>query len=216
MNARSSRALLALAATGTVLAITAGPASAHVTATAPGAAQGGYAILTFSVPTERADDSTVKLKVALPGFKYAMPEAIAGWTTAVQTNEKKEITAVTWSAAPGTGIAPGQFQRFALSIGPLPKQDHLSFAAEQSYGKGEIVNWDQPERADGSEAEHPAPEIQLGAAKSGDDHHAADAAATAESHDSDTIARWLGGIGLALGIAGLAAGAVAILRGRRS
>ncbi|MDQ6938249.1 MAG: YcnI family protein [Actinomycetota bacterium] len=41
-------------------------ASAHVTVVAPGATQGGYAVLTFRVPTESDTASTTGLKVQLP------------------------------------------------------------------------------------------------------------------------------------------------------
>ena len=57
--------LLVLAALAALLAL-AGPAAAHVTVNAPGATQGGYAVVAFRVPSESATASTTKLVVQLP------------------------------------------------------------------------------------------------------------------------------------------------------
>ncbi|MBO0854388.1 MAG: YcnI family protein [Nocardia sp.] len=198
----------------------AGVASAHVTADAPGAAQGGTAIVTFRVPTESATATTTKLTVTLPpALASARTEAMPGWSAAVQTNDQHQPTAVTWTADPGNpGIGAEQFQRFVLAVGPLPKQDTVSFPAAQTYSDGNVVNWDQPMGADGAEPEHPAPMVTLAAAGAGGEHGAM--AATAEhpaatSANSDNTARWLGGIGLVLGALGAALGLGSVLRRRR-
>ncbi|WP_407815786.1 DUF1775 domain-containing protein, partial [Staphylococcus aureus] len=70
---------------------------------------------------------------------------------------------VTWTADPGVGIAPGQFQQFVLSAGPLPEQEEVEFKAVQTYSDGNVVNWDQEELADGSEPDKPAPTLTLAA-----------------------------------------------------
>lgn len=193
-----------------------GTAAAHVTADAPGAAQGGYSVVTFRVPTESETAATTALTVTLPNVKSARTEALPGWSAKVDRNDKSEAVAVTWTADPGSpGVAPGQFQRFVVSLGPLPKQDTVSFPAKQTYSDGKIVSWDQPAGPDGAEPEHPAPALTLAAsAGDGDDHHAAGAEPTTE--DTDDTARWIGGIGLALGLLGVALGIGNVLRGRRS
>ncbi|MCX5045102.1 YcnI family protein [Aldersonia sp. NBC_00410] len=216
-----TRAALTTTASVTAVFLAGGIASAHVTVDAPGATQGGYTVLTFKVPTESDTASTTKLTVTLPEFKSARPEPIPGWQSAVEKNADQEVTAVTWTADPGApGIPVGQFQRFALSVGPLPDQDEVSFTASQTYSDGQVVDWNQPMGSDGSEPEHPTPSVTL-AEGSGDDHHAA--TATADHHDSeeasdtdtaDSTARWLGGIGLALGAIGAALGIGAYVRGR--
>ncbi|MBB5913722.1 uncharacterized protein YcnI [Nocardia transvalensis] len=214
MSPAISRALVAAGAAAGLALLATGTAAAHVTADAPGAAQGGYAVVTFKVPTESATAATTKLKVTLPELVSARTEPMPGWTSSIDKNDKNLAVAVTWTAEPGNpGVAPGQFQRFVLSTGPLPKQDTVSFPAAQTYSDGKIVDWNQPMGPDGSEPEHPAPELTLAAAGSGDDH--ASSAAASESESDDT-ARWLGGIGLALGAIGALLGLGALVRGRRS
>jgi hypothetical protein len=73
--------------------------------------------------------------------------------------------------------------------------------------------------ADGSEPEHPAPTLTLAAATGDghDGHHVGGSAAAQEkSKDTDNTARWLGGIGLALGLLGVALGFGNVIRGRRA
>ncbi|MGV9413453.1 YcnI family copper-binding membrane protein [Nocardia sp. NPDC003693] len=215
MHTSLSRALgtVTVAAAGLTL-LAAGPASAHVTVDAPGAAQGGYTVATFKVPTESDTASTTKLTVAVPNLKSVRTEPLAGWSEKIDRNDKGEAVSVTWAVEPGnTGVGPGQFQRFVISLGPLPKTETLSFAATQTYSDGKVVKWDQQENSDGSEPEHPAPAVQL-AANSGDGHDAADSPAAPKA--TDDTARRLGGIGLALGALGAALGLGSVIRGRKA
>ncbi|MFC4124009.1 YcnI family copper-binding membrane protein [Nocardia rhizosphaerae] len=207
-------ATAALAA-GLVLAAC-GSAAAHVTVDAPGAAQGGYTVATFKVPTESDTASTTALRVTIPNLKGVRTEPLAGWTTTTDRNDKGETVAVTWTAAPGNpGVGPGQFQRFVLSLGPLPDRDTVLFPAEQTYSDGKVVAWDQPS-ADGAEPEHPAPTLTLAAdgGAAGGDHHVAGGETTTSEQDS--VARWLGGIGLALGLFAAALGLGLVFRSRQS
>ncbi|WP_336084680.1 YcnI family copper-binding membrane protein [Nocardia sp. SSK8] len=202
-------------AAGLVLAAC-GSAAAHVTVDAPGAAQGGYTVATFKVPTESETAATTGLRVAVPNLKSVRTEPLAGWTAKIERNDKGEAVAVVWTADPGNkGVGPGQFQRFVLSLGPLPSQDTLNFPAQQTYSDGKVVAWDQPS-TDGAEPEHPAPSLTLGASGGahGDDHQVA-SGDTAES-GTDSVARWMGGIGLALGLFAAALGLGLVFRGRRS
>lgn len=220
MNMRSSRAVLLTGATTALLVFGGGVASAHVTVAAPGAAQGGYSVLTFRVPTESDTAGTTKLEVTLPDLKSARTEPLPGWTAQVTKNPNGEATAVTWTADPGVSVGPGQFQQFVLSAGPLPEAETVSFPAVQTYSDGEVVAWDQEAGADGAEPDKPAPSLTLTeAAESGHAHGAT--SSTADSTDADvdatdTTARWLGGIGLVLGALGAALGLGALVRSRRS
>ncbi|MFE3290662.1 YcnI family protein [Rhodococcus sp. NPDC059234] len=221
MKTSLSRALITVGATGGVLLLGTGVASAHVTVGAPGAAQGGYTVLTFKVPTESETAGTTKLTVTLPNLKSARTEPIPGWTAQVTKDPASgEATAVTWTADPGVAVGPGQFQQFALSAGPLPKQDEVSFPAVQTYSDGQVVDWNQQPAADGSEPDKPAPSLTLTAAgETGDAHGAAHDAEASDSDSgdaTDTTARWLGGIGLVLGALGAALGIGATVRSRRS
>jgi uncharacterized protein YcnI len=216
MKSLITRACVTLAATGSAVLLTASIASAHVTVDAPGAAAGGYTVLTFKVPTESDTASTTKVSVTLPGFKSARTEPLPGWTSTIDKDGELQATSVTWTADPGVGVAPGQFQRFVLSVGPLPKEEQVSFDAVQTYSDRKVVNWNQPTPADGTEPEYPAPSIML-AAEGADEHGSATTETSATSEKaSDTTARWLGGAGLLVGILGLALGLGAVIRSKQS
>ncbi|MEV6770933.1 YcnI family protein [Nocardia sp. NPDC051030] len=216
MKTSISRALGTAVTAASLTLLGAGIASAHVTVDAPGASQGGYAVATFKVPNESDTATTTKVTVAVPNLKSARTEPIPGWTAKADKNDQGQVTAVTWTADPGNpGVGQGQFQRFALSLGPLPKQDTVSFNATQTYSDGKVVTWDQKENADGTEPEHPAPTLHLAAKGDGDDDHATTTEAK-DSSDTDNTARWLGGIGLALGALGAALGLGSVIRGRRA
>ncbi|MGW4482004.1 YcnI family copper-binding membrane protein [Rhodococcus triatomae] len=219
MKIRSTRTVLVAGATAALLVSGAGVASAHVSVNAPGAAQGGYTVLTFRVPTESDTAGTTKLEVTLPELKSARTEPLPGWTAQVAKNAEGEATSVTWTADPGISVGPGQFQQFLLSAGPLPTEDSVSFNAVQTYSDGTVVAWDQATE-NGAEPEHPAPTLTLTAAADTGHAHGADASTTTDAAGevdaTDTTARWLGGIGLVLGALGAALGIGATIRGRRS
>ncbi|WP_037160536.1 YcnI family copper-binding membrane protein [Rhodococcoides fascians] len=224
MNSFVRRASIIAGTASLALVVGAGAASAHVTVAAPDAAQGGYAVLTFRVPTESDTAATSSVRVELPGLNSARTQPIPGWTSVVDKNAEGLATAVTWTAGPGAEVLPGQFQQFLLSAGPLPEDDTVSFPAVQTYNDGEVVEWTEEPAADGSEPEYPAPSLTLAAA--GSDGHgghsvsdsaaASDSTETAQSSDSDTTARWLAGGALVLGALGAALGIGATVRGRRS
>lgn len=225
MKSYFSRALVGATAACGAMLLGAGLASAHVTVVAPGAEQGRYSVLTFRVPTESDTASTTALRVELPDLKSARTEPIPGWTAVIERDPTSQAaTAVTWTADPGVGVAPGQFQQFLLSGGPMPATDTVAFPAIQTYSDGEVVSWTEPKGEDGSEPSKPAPTLTL-AASTGDAHghgvaddsaaQASDAAASAQA-GTDNVARWLGGIGLVLGALGAALGVGSVLRGRRS
>jgi uncharacterized protein YcnI len=68
---------------------------------------------------------------------------------------------VTWTADPGQGIAPGQYQTFPISAGPLPAADSLTFPAIQTYSDGSEAAWIEPTVDGQPEPDHPAPSISL-------------------------------------------------------
>lgn len=208
----------ATAALGVALVLAAGgTAAAHVTVDAPGATQGKYTVATFKVPTESDTAATTALSITVPNLKSVRTEPMPGWAEKVDRNDKGEVTTVTWTAEPGNpGVRPGQFQRFVLSVGPLPQQGSVSFPARQTYSDGKIVAWDQPSTG-GEEPEHPAPTLTLATGTGGDEKgHQVDSEAEGEQQSDDSVARWLGGIGLALGVFGVALGLGNALRARRS
>jgi uncharacterized protein YcnI len=210
----------------------AAPALAHVSAQPGTAEEGSYSVVAMRVPTESDTAGTVKLQVTLPTdhpITSVRTTPRAGWTATmtrtplnppVDVNGRavtEAISAVTWTADPGVRIGPGEFADFPLSLGPLPTGiDRLVLPAVQTYDDGEVVAWDQPPAADGSEPERPAPVVTLTPATSDAAPVAAALPPAASATDNtDNTARWLGGGGLLLGALGLGVGAGATLRARR-
>ncbi|MEU1984656.1 YcnI family protein [Nocardia sp. NPDC019395] len=208
--------LTAVAAAGFVLA-GAGTAAAHVSVSAPNATPGRSTVATFSVPTESETAATTAVRVTVPEMATARTEPVPGWTAKIDRDNQDRVVAVTWTANPGApGIRPGEFQRFVVSLGPLPESDSLNFPAEQTYSDGTVVRWN--ETGDHDSVEHPAPVLDIGADggdEAGHEHGDQSAAAQAENEGTDMTARWLGGLGLALGALALGAGVGAVVRGRR-
>jgi uncharacterized protein YcnI len=151
-----------------------GVASAHVTANPNTAQQGGYAKVSFRVPTERDDASTVQLEIDFPAdhpLASVSTRAVPGWTAKVEkTPLAKSITTddgqlteaiskITWT---GGKIPPGSFEEFDVSMGPLPDNtDQLVLKALQTYDNGEVVRWIDTSTPGGAEPEHPAPVLKL-------------------------------------------------------
>ena len=237
------RTLAAGASAAGAVVLLASPAAAHVSVSAPGAAPGGFATLTFSVPNERDDATTTKVQVTMPEgnpIPEASVEPVPGWTVDVQkapldtpvtSDEGDEITeavsTVTWS---GGSIAAGQFQRFVVSAGPLPEGvDSLTFPTIQTYSDGEEVRWIEDTPPGGDEPENPAPVLELtgasdsdgGAtsdttASSGDSSGSGDqASAVSSAQDDADAAKALGIVGIVVGAVGLLVGLGALLARRR-
>jgi uncharacterized protein YcnI len=239
------RTLAAAAAAGGALVLFAGPASAHVTVSAPaGAEPGGFATLVFNVPNERSDATTTSVQVAMPEdapLAFVSVEPVPGWTVDVekttldqplQSDEGDEITeavsSVTWS---GGSIGDGQFQQFSISAGPLPEDaDSLRFPAVQTYSDGEEVRWIEDTPEGGEEPEHPAPVLELTASSDSDAGSAAEEATTgttagggdesaadvSQAQDDADSAKTLGIIGILVGAVGLVVAVVALVTRRRT
>jgi periplasmic copper chaperone A len=237
------RPLVRAAAGGaTLLVLSAGaialaaPASAHVTVNPREAAAGGYHKLSIRVPNESPTAGTVGLAVTLPTDTPLASVSVkphAGWRAEVTRTTLPEpvtsgdleiteaVTRITWTAEPGVRVAPGQFEEFDISVGPLPEGvETLSFPTTQTYDDGEVVAWDQPV-TEGEEPEHPAPLLAVTDAPQ-DSHHAAATVTTAsaetaaaEADSTDETARVLGAGGLAVGVVGVGSALFTSLAARR-
>jgi hypothetical protein len=135
------------------------------------------------------------------------------------------VSSITWTAEGPTGIKPGEFDEFAISLGPLPTEgDELVFKAVQTYSDGEVVRWIDEATGD-EEVERPAPIVTLTAADEGHGSTpttaaGADAEVAAVVGDDAEDVDSGGHTGLVVGLvaAFVAIGALAItqVRGRRS
>lgn len=202
----------------------AGAASAHVRVLPEATAAGGWTVLTFRVPNESATAATTSVTVDLPTdtpLTSVATRPLPGWTATVEEGDLPEpvdVGGATLTRAPvrvvwtadGAGIRDGEFQELELSVGPLPEAGtRLVLPAHQGYSDGTVVDWDEV-ADDGTEPEHPAPELTTTAAA--DDAHGAHggsgAGAGADADGGtpvpDAWARVLGALGLAAGAAALA------------
>ncbi|MER7165514.1 YcnI family protein, partial [Micromonospora sp. NPDC000207] len=174
----TSVALTLGAAAALVLGVGA-PAAAHVTVSPGEAEQGAYSRVAFRVPNESDTASTVKLEVTLPedapvGSVSTLP--VPGWTVTVERRPvsppievhgaelTEAVSKLTWTAAEGSGVKPGEFQEFPVSMGPLPEVDTMVFRALQTYSDGNVQRWIEPPVAGGEEPQDPAPVLTLTAA----------------------------------------------------
>lgn len=235
-----TRAVVALGA-ATALALGAPlAASAHVHVDPDTAAPGSYATLSFRVPTESATAGTVKVEVDLPTdtpFGSVSYQPVPGWSATVVTETlpkpvktatatiTEAPTKVTWTADAGNQIAPGQFQQFTISAGPVPDTGSIMLPARQTYSDGTVVNWDEKTSSSGAEPEHPAPVLYVNdappaaeqagnssgtatltatpGAKAGTTGASGTVSASADSAAASTA--------IGLGIAGIALGAIALV-----
>jgi uncharacterized protein YcnI len=228
------RRLLVVAGVGlAALAASAGAACAHVSVDPGRAEQGGFVRLALRVPNESDSASTTRVQVQLPEAQplaSVSTQPVPGWTAAVQRRTLDQplhgddgdvtevVSLVTWTATPGAGIRPGEFQEFPLSVGPLPRVDSMVFKTLQTYSDGTVVRWIEEAGPGEAEPEHPAPVLRLTAAggAGGPDERAAAAPGTAVgARGADASARWLAGGGLVAGLLGLGLGALALARTRR-
>ncbi|MGH9250982.1 MAG: YcnI family protein [Acidimicrobiales bacterium] len=249
---RAGLAVVAAVGIGLALPVT---ASAHVTVRPDVETSGSFAKLTVRVPNESDTAGTVALRVELPAdppFASVSVQPHVGWTAELTRETPPEpvevgeftldeiVMAVTRTADDGVRIGPGEFDEFAISVGPLPAAGDYTLAAEQTYDDGEVVTW-----ADGPDGDLPAPVLTVvDAAGQGSDaatsderaeakaerkaeRQAARAAAddgserangadraTEDTSTNDPVARALAVGGLAVGAAGVGIGTVSLRRSR--
>jgi uncharacterized protein YcnI len=225
------RAALVLGAAVAFLLAVAAPASAHVTVNPQEAEKGGFARLAFRVPNESDTASTVKLEVVLPenapvGSVSVMP--VAGWTATMERRKvdppvdvhgsqiSEVVSKITWTAAAGGGVKPGEFIEFPVSMGPLPDTDKMVFKALQTYSDNEVSRWIEEPQAGAEEPENPAPVLTLVSASSSEAEPTASPAAAPSDEDGDGPALILAVVALVAALGGLVLGGLAFVRSRRA
>lgn len=197
------------------------PASAvsHVTIQTNEWEPGSRPAVVLRVPNERDDATTTRVSVQFP---EQVPTArfiadpfcereVQREPLAEPIEELTErIVSVTWTCEPG--IATDGYAEFAISFA-LPEEglspgDELLFPATQTYSGGEVVEWIDPD----PEGESPAPRITIiepeeeaePAATPTETTEATPAVATDDDDDS------MSSVAIGFGIAGLAAGLIAL------
>ncbi|MGA5546046.1 YcnI family protein [Mycobacterium sp. NPDC051198] len=210
----SSRALLTTAAVAVTGLLTAAPAWAHVHVDADNPSPGTTSVLTFRVPGESDTGAlTTQLKVDLPNVASARTEVMPGWAAKLDRDTAAgTVRTVTWTAAPGVGISSEQFALFRVSV-KLPDAATASFPVTQTYSDGSVVRWDQPPLPDGSEPEHPAPQLALTGTEAAPAPSQAAPAVAQPAGTVDNSARWLAGGALIVAAAAVVA---SLLNRRRS
>ncbi|WP_261327359.1 YcnI family copper-binding membrane protein [Modestobacter marinus] len=223
--------LAALTALAGLLAAGAGVASAHVTVSSADAAPGGYGKLTFRVPNESDAASTVGLRIQLPTdtpLTSVRAQPVPGWTvtlTRAQLPEPIEVSGgevdevvsvVEYRAVDGGGVAPGQFQEFALSGGPFPDAESLAFNVVQSYSDGSEVAWIEPTIEGQGEPEHPAAVLSLASADGGTSDAHGGTTETGAASGTDDGGNGLAVTALVVAVLGLVAGLTGLVLGLRA
>jgi uncharacterized protein YcnI len=203
MKSIASKSASILAVTAGLFLLGTGVASGHVVVSAPGATQGGYSVLTFRVPTESDTASTVGVKVQLPTDEPLASVSVQpkdGWTytvtkstlaTPITTDDgqvTEAISEIDWTAT-GGGIAPGEFDQFLISVGPLPDVPTMTFKAIQHYSDNTDVAWiEEPAAGSTAEPEHRAPTLTLAAAAADDSTTGTSTTGTSTTGTSTTAA----------------------------
>ena len=241
MRTSTSRRAVAVATVATALvAVTALPASAHVSVSPASLPKGGTAELTFKVPNEEANATTTQVQIQIPTdhpIAQVLPRDTPGWkvtvktttlATPLKTDDGTFTTAVSEIDWTGGNIPVGQYQDFQVSADPLPKDtNQLVFKAVQTYSNGDVVRWIDLAQPGQAAPDHPAPVLTLTAAQSDSGSGsgstptanpttaaAAAQSSTNSSSDNGTVGIWLGALGLAAGLAAL--GLTLVSRRQRS
>ncbi|MFY1620703.1 DUF1775 domain-containing protein [Micromonospora sp. WMMD736] len=147
-------AVTALTAAGLLLWPTAAAQAADVTTTPTQARQGDAVRLEFSVPEERAGTATKQVEIRLPAdapVAEVYPMSVDGWAPKIDSKTLDKplagihssgvstvTTAVTWVRVGAGATGPA---KLALSMGPLPQAERLTFEVVQTYADGTVVRW---------------------------------------------------------------------------
>jgi uncharacterized protein len=98
---------------------------------------------------------------------------VPGWTHREQTTKLSKpiktddgditeaVTEITWTAAKGQGLKPGEYGDFTFIAGQLPDVKSLTFPAIQTYSDGSTVKWIERQTPGSAEPEDPAPVLKL-------------------------------------------------------
>lgn len=228
MTSRLARTVtVGLASMSTVLGFGVTAASAHVGISSPDAAPGGLGEVTLRVLNESQTASTISLRVQIPTetpLASVRTKPVPGWTATLTrspidppvdvhgTEVSEAVTEIVWTAEPGAGIGPGQYQTFSINGGPFPDVDTITFPTLQTYDDGEESAWIEPTLDGQPEPENPAPVLTLvDSAADGDEADGAATEAAGGDSADESDGSGLTVTALVVGGAGLLAGSAALV-----
>ena len=217
-------------------------AAAHVSLHPNTIPAGAFATVDVRVPGEQEGAYVKKVAMLLPeGFTGVDYANVPGWSTKLietklstpvsedgQTIDT-QVSQVVWTwTGPAGKVENGQFVEFPLSVA-IPagaSGKALEFKTVQTYSNGQIVHWIEPSL----EAEHPAPRINVTAKggviqevagdeagpSAGQTGVAASTAEAAAPSSSGGSGEGLAIVALVVGVLGLVAAGVALVRLRGS
>jgi uncharacterized protein YcnI len=195
-------------------------AAAHVTIQPGEWEAGAFAAMVVRVPNERDDAQTTSVSMQFPenvltarfqAHPFCEHEVERQALDQPVEDITERIVSVTWTCDPP--IAADGFDEFGMSF-QIPEDaqpgDELLFPATQTYSSGEMVRWVDPD----PEADEPAPRITVippeeeaeAAPPPTTTEETAAAPATGSDGDDDSMST----VALIFGIAGLAAGLIAL------
>ena len=235
------RFVVAGAVAGMFVCLLAGPAAAHVSIDPPSVPKGATVKLSFLVPNESTTLRTTKVQIVFPAAPNVIPgvavEAKPGWKfTVVNQTLAQPITtddgtidtvigSITWTADnTAAGIGKDEFGEFTVDADGIPENtDQLVFKAVQTYSDGSLVRWGDPVTPGGPVAEHPTPILQLtapagessGSTTTTTEPASGGGTTVVSTATQDNSARALGIVGVAVGAIALLVATGAFMRKRR-
>ena len=183
------RFALAAAGAAALTLVLASVASAHAIMSPPVAKSKVLQQFTLSVPTEEEGATTTEIELTVPdGFSIDSFEPSPGWKrteAATGSGEGRVIQQVTWSG----GKVPTDEDAVFRFNGSLSSSKTYTFKVRQTYSSGKVVDWSGSESSD-----TPSPTIEA----------VSDLGGGGSSSTLTIVALVVGGIGVLLGIVGLA------------
>jgi uncharacterized protein len=233
----SRRIVLASALTGAMVCALAAPAAAHVTVDPPSAPKGATVRLSFLVPNEEPKATVTKLQILFPTPPETPIPGVAvgqkpGWTSKVTKKHLAKaivspdgtitdvVSEIDWVAStPTAAVKPGEFGEFTIDADGLPADESaVVFKAIQTYSNGAVTRWIDPVTPNGPEAVHPTPILELTGPAGATTPTTSSPGATpiVSTTTKDNSARALGIIGIAVGAVALLFATGALMRRRRA
>ncbi|HYX89772.1 MAG TPA: DUF1775 domain-containing protein [Gaiellaceae bacterium] len=179
----------AVAAAAALALVFAPRALAHAIVSPPVAKAKVLQQFTLSVPTEQAGATTTEIELTVPsGFAIESFEPSPGWKRSEQatgSGEEKTIQKVTWKG----GKVPTDEDAVFHFDASVDSSKTYVLSVRQTYSDGKVVDWSGPESS-----ETPAPRVE-GVSDLGG----------SSATTLTIVALVVGGIGVVIGVVGLAA-----------